>query len=88
MIIFAGSAPSEISRRAIVVLDAPADELVRRIGERGRPCERRLTTAQLERIRQAVLAEAARPGVGPVLRGEGDQDAVFTEVLAAVQGME
>ncbi len=75
--------------RLVVLLDAPADELVRRIHGRGRQCERRLTAEQLQRIRQAVIEQAARPGVGPVLRGgDADPDAVFVEVLAAVLGME
>ena len=72
-----------------MLLDAPADELVDRIAVAGAQCERRLTAAQLERIRQAVVEQAARPDVGPVLRaGDDDPDAVFTEVLAAVRGME
>jgi 2-amino-4-hydroxy-6-hydroxymethyldihydropteridine diphosphokinase len=75
--------------RLVVLLDAPADELVRRIHGRGRECERRLTVEQLQRIRQAVIDQAARPDVGPVLRGcDEDSDAVFAEVLAAVRGME
>lgn len=77
-----------VQPRLIVLLDAPANELTRRIYGRGRECERRLTAAQLERIRQAVIDQAARPDVGPVLRGGDDQDAVFVEVLAAVRGME
>ena len=74
--------------RLIVLLDAPADELLARVRQRGRPCERHLTVEPLARIRQAVLREAERPGVGPVLRAGGDDaEAVFAEVLAAVQGM-
>jgi 2-amino-4-hydroxy-6-hydroxymethyldihydropteridine diphosphokinase len=75
--------------RLIVLLDAPADELLARIRGRGRECERRLTAAQLERIRHAVIEQAARPDVGPVLRaGDDHTDVVFAEVLAAVRGME
>ncbi|MFZ1934907.1 MAG: 2-amino-4-hydroxy-6-hydroxymethyldihydropteridine diphosphokinase [Thermoguttaceae bacterium] len=75
--------------RLVVLLDAPADELLRRIRSRGRQCERRLTAAQLERIRQAVIDQAARRDAGPVLRaGDNDPEAVFAEVLAAVRGME
>jgi len=48
-----------------------------------------LTADQLERIRYAVVDQAARPDVGPVLRsGSSDPEAVFAEVLAAVRGME
>jgi 2-amino-4-hydroxy-6-hydroxymethyldihydropteridine diphosphokinase len=75
--------------RLIVLLDAPADELLARVRRRGRPCERHLTVEALARIRQAILQEAERPGVGPVLRAGGDDaETVFAEVLAAVQGME
>ncbi len=75
--------------RLIVLLDAPAEELVRRIGLRGRPCERRLTAVELERIRRAVVDQTARADVGPVLRaGERDPGAIFSEVLAAVHGMQ
>jgi 2-amino-4-hydroxy-6-hydroxymethyldihydropteridine diphosphokinase len=75
--------------RLIVLLDAPADELLDRVRGRGRECERRLTASQLERIRQAVVDQAARPDLGPVLRAGGnDPDTVFTEVLAAVRAME
>jgi 2-amino-4-hydroxy-6-hydroxymethyldihydropteridine diphosphokinase len=75
--------------RLIVLLDAPGDELLHRVRGRGRQCERRLTAAQLERIRQAVVEQASQPNLGPVLRaGDNDAEAVFTEVLAAVRGME
>ena len=75
--------------RLIVLLDAPADELLRRVRRRGRECERRLTADQLERIRQAVVEQTARPDVGSVLRADSDDpDAVLAEVLAAVQAME
>jgi len=78
-----------VTPRLIVLLDAPADELWARVRQRGRPCERHLSVGALARIRQAVLQEAERPGVGPVLRaGSDDPEAVFAEVLAAVRGME
>ena len=82
-------AETVVRPRLVVLLDAPADELLRRIRSRGRQCERRLTAAQLERIRQAVIDQAARRDAGPVLRaGDNDPEAVFAEVLAAVRGME
>jgi deoxyguanosine kinase len=75
--------------KLIVLLDAPAEELLARIGRRGRDCERRLTAEQLERIRQSVIEQAQLPQRGPVLRPSGnDPEAVFAETLAAVQGME
>jgi 2-amino-4-hydroxy-6-hydroxymethyldihydropteridine diphosphokinase len=78
-----------VAPRLIVLLDAPADELLTRIRGRGRPCERHLTVEPLARIRQALLDEIERPDIGPVLRTDSnDPDAVFAEVLAAVRGME
>jgi 2-amino-4-hydroxy-6-hydroxymethyldihydropteridine diphosphokinase len=74
--------------KLIVWLDAPAEELLARVHQRGRPCERHLTVGQLDRIRRAVQAQVEQPELGPVLRaGSDDADAVFAEVLAAVQGM-
>jgi len=70
-------------------LDAPGAELLRRVVRRGRRGERSLQAEQLERIRQAMLAEASQPELGPLLRlTSDDADAVFDEVLAAVQAME
>jgi 2-amino-4-hydroxy-6-hydroxymethyldihydropteridine diphosphokinase len=78
-----------VTPRLVVLLDVPAVELLRRVRSRGRKCEQRLTAEQLERIRQAVVDQAARPDVGPVLRtGSDDPDAVLAEVLAAARGME
>ncbi len=75
--------------RLIVLLDLPAEELLQRLRRRGRPCERRLTIDQLERIRRSVVEQAARPKLGPVLRlGHADSEAALAEVLAAVRGME
>jgi hypothetical protein len=48
-----------------------------------------LTEEQLGRIRQAVLEQVDGSDVGPVLHAVGDDpEAIFTEVLAAVRGME
>ena len=58
--------------KLIVLLDAPADELLARVRRRGRACERRLTAGQLERIRQAVREQAAGRTLGPVLHAAGD----------------
>jgi 2-amino-4-hydroxy-6-hydroxymethyldihydropteridine diphosphokinase len=75
--------------KLLVLLDWPADELCDRVARRGRTCERHLTVEQLDRIRHAVCQQASQPDIGPVLRvGDGDSDAVFAEVLAAVRGME
>ncbi len=53
--------------KLIVLLDAPAEELLARVRRRGRACERRLTRDQLDRIRQACCEQAGRPELGPVL---------------------
>lgn len=78
-----------VAPRLIVLLDAPAEELMARVRHRGRQCERHLTIEALACIRQSVLREIERPDVGPVLRADSaDAEAVFAEVLAAMHGME
>jgi len=75
--------------KLIVWLDAPAGELFARVRRRNRPCERRLTEDQLERIRQKLREQVFRPGQGPILRAEGrDADSIFTETMAAMKAME
>jgi len=79
-----------VTPKLTVLLDAPADWLLERIERRGRRGERRLSAATLERVRQAILAEAGRPGQGPVLRlaGEGPARTLLREVLGAVEAMQ
>jgi len=78
-----------IQPKLLVHLDAPAEMLLARLRARNRSCEQQLTEEQLERIRQAIFDEVSQPNVGPVLRlNNDDHDAIFAEVLAAVQGME
>ena len=75
--------------KLVVLLDAPAEELLRRVRERGRACERRLTAEQLERLRRTLSEERRKPDVGPVLlAGGNDREGIFAEVLAAVRAME
>jgi 2-amino-4-hydroxy-6-hydroxymethyldihydropteridine diphosphokinase len=75
--------------KLIVLLDAPAEELQRRVARRGRPYERDLSVPQLERIRQSILAQAAEPDQGPILRlANVSFDAALAETLAAVQAMQ
>ncbi len=75
--------------KLVVLLDAPAEELLARLHQRGRACERQLTVAPLDRIRRAVQEHVGQPEVGPVLRAAGnDREAIFAEVLAAVRAME
>jgi 2-amino-4-hydroxy-6-hydroxymethyldihydropteridine diphosphokinase len=75
--------------KLVVLLDAPAEELLRRVRERGRACERRLTVELLDRLRRAFCEQRSEPDVGPVLLARGnDSEAIFAEVLAAVRAME
>jgi 2-amino-4-hydroxy-6-hydroxymethyldihydropteridine diphosphokinase len=81
--------PTVAPPRLVVLLDSSPEELLSRLRRRGRPCERDLTAEQLDRIRRAVIQQTGRPDVGPVLHvANDDHEAVFAEVLAAVQGME
>ena len=71
-----------------VLLDASSDQLLERIRRRGRRCERRLTAALLEQIRQAIVSQASRPGQGPLLcLSEDDPELMLEEVVAAVGAM-
>jgi 2-amino-4-hydroxy-6-hydroxymethyldihydropteridine diphosphokinase len=74
--------------RLLVVLDLPEERLLERIRTRGRPCEQRLTAAQLGRIRSEIAAQTRQAAVGPVLRiDNANHEAAFAEALAAVQAM-
>jgi 2-amino-4-hydroxy-6-hydroxymethyldihydropteridine diphosphokinase len=78
-----------VQPKLIILLDAPGEALRARVLRRGRPCEEGLDAAQLERIRQSLLAQAAAPDLGPVLRiPGGSPEGVFAEALAAIQSME
>jgi deoxyadenosine/deoxycytidine kinase len=61
--------------KLIVLLELPTDEALERIRYRGRRCELNLTARQLDRIAQAILAQATQPNQGPLLRLASD-DAV------------
>jgi 2-amino-4-hydroxy-6-hydroxymethyldihydropteridine diphosphokinase len=77
-----------VSPKLTVLLDAPAGVLVERIRRRGRPAEMALTEDQLQRIRQAILARADQPDLGPLLRlTRQPPDRALTEALAAVEAM-
>jgi 2-amino-4-hydroxy-6-hydroxymethyldihydropteridine diphosphokinase len=81
--------PGVVRPKLVVVLDVPAERLLERIARRGRPAEQNLSQQQLERIRQAVLAQAAQPDQGPLLQlANDDFEEVLGEVLAAVEAME
>ena len=75
--------------RLIVWLDAPAEELFRRVGERGRRNERPLRIDRLEQIRQAIRGQVSRPRQGPVLwANDTSPSAALREVQAAVDAMQ
>lgn len=77
-----------VQPKLTVLLDASTERLLDRIRRRGRRCERRLTEGLLEQIRQAILAQANKPGQGPMLRLNGDDpDEPLGDVLAAVEAM-
>jgi 2-amino-4-hydroxy-6-hydroxymethyldihydropteridine diphosphokinase len=79
---------SVVRPRLVVLLEAPAAELLRRVRARARPCEQDLTAETLDRIGQAVRRQAGGPGQGPVLRvPDGDRETALAEVLAAVEAM-
>ena len=75
--------------KLLVLLDAPTELLMDRIRHRGRSGERFLNVKQLDRIRQAIIEQAAQPGLGPTLKLNGDDvESALTEALAAIQAME
>jgi len=76
--------------RLTVLLRASAEELQRRIQQRGRPGELELPSETLGRIAAEIDRETRKPDVGPVLRLDNESanaDAVFAEVIAAVEAM-
>ncbi len=81
--------PTVQKPKLIVLLDAPADELVARIRRRQRPGEERLDAPTLDRLREAILALAARPKLGPVLRApKASPEQVLAEAAAAIEAMQ
>lgn len=80
-------ARSKIARaRLVVLLDAPAEQLDRRVRDRGRACEQHLQAEHLERIRHAMVMQANLPDQGPVLRLSNRDTDDFHVVVDEVQG--
>jgi len=78
-----------IQPKLIVLLECTADELHRRVRERGRHFERGLSKRQLGRIATAIAEQATAPDEGPLLRlNNDDAEATFEEVLAAIEAMQ
>ena len=74
--------------KLLVLLNAPTDVLLKRIGKRGRRGEEHLTREHLDRLRESLLHQAAIPDVGPVLRLDSQTpEASFAEVAAAIAAM-
>ncbi len=77
-----------VQPKLIVLLDAPAEVLMDRIRRRARPGEQHLNPDQAQRIRQAILAQAMQPDLGPVLKlTSTDAGSARNEVLAAIHAM-
>lgn len=75
--------------KLLVLLEVPAEELRRRVQLRARPYECDLSIEQLDRLRRSVLAEAMRPGHGPVMRlTDPSPDEALEELAAAAASMQ
>jgi 2-amino-4-hydroxy-6-hydroxymethyldihydropteridine diphosphokinase len=71
-----------------VLVDAASDRSLERVGAEGSRSQGRLTAELRERIRQAILEQASRPGQGPLLRVRADgPEPVLVEVVAALESM-
>ncbi|MBN1912661.1 MAG: 2-amino-4-hydroxy-6-hydroxymethyldihydropteridine diphosphokinase [Pirellulales bacterium] len=83
----------EASRRVVrpkltVLVEAPPDELARRVDRRGRPFEQGLDAIRLGQIQDAIRAATREPDVGPVLRlSDGPTETMLAELDAAVEAM-
>jgi 2-amino-4-hydroxy-6-hydroxymethyldihydropteridine diphosphokinase len=72
----------------LVWLDAPNDVLLRRIAERGRDYERRLSSRDLDALRAGLVERLRLEDVGPVLRLDATRlDRAAIEVRAAAEAM-
>lgn len=77
-----------VAPKLVVHLDAPGDDLQRRIVARGRPYEQGLSTTVLQRLRLELKALTRDRDVGPVLRlHHVEQATAVEEVVAAVHAM-
>ncbi|NQT11179.1 MAG: 2-amino-4-hydroxy-6-hydroxymethyldihydropteridine diphosphokinase [Planctomycetes bacterium] len=71
-----------------VLVDGASDRLAERVGPKGSRPQGALTVELRERIRQAILEQASRPGQGPLLRASADgPEPMLDEVLAAFEAM-
>lgn len=76
-----------VAPRLLVALDAPGEELHRRVVRRGHACDRALDVGQLERLRAAFTDQLAHPW-GPQLRLAGlSLDEAEKELRAALVAM-
>jgi 2-amino-4-hydroxy-6-hydroxymethyldihydropteridine diphosphokinase len=78
-----------VQPKLIVFLDAPAETLMERIRQRSRRGEEYLSLEKIDLIRQSIIDQASRPGLGPVLKTSGaDIQSSLTETLTAMQAMQ
>lgn len=75
--------PRVIRPKLIVALDAPAEQLLQRIADRGRPYEQSISLERLEALRLALAALLDEPGRGPLLRIDTRQTNPTAEEEAA-----
>jgi len=75
--------------KLLVLIEAPAKALPARLRPPDAPGGERWDLEQLDRVGREIAAEAARPGVGPLLRvAPGDPERALEETVAAVEAME
>ena len=82
------AAAGVVAPKLLVLLEAPADELLARVRQRGRPSEQQLSRSQLARLGEEIAVEAARAGQGPLVRlAAGDPEAAVQELVAAIEAI-
>jgi len=75
--------------KLLVMLDAPPEELRRRIARRGRPYEQSLTEGLMDQLSQNIHRAAETAYAGPMLRLSAlRKETVIDEVAAAIAGMQ
>lgn len=81
--------PTVIRPKLLLALDAPAEELQRRIAARGRPFEQQVTCDQLERLRTLLDELLSAGGHGPLLRIDVTRTmpTAEEEAIAAIEAM-
>lgn len=74
--------------KLLILLDAPASELVARIARRGRSCEMSLNETWLDLLRHQLELRALHPDTGPHLRVDAtDLPAALSEIASSIEAM-